>query len=248
MNKIKFNDLDENFKRSYLKGLDISLSLASLELEGLNFDGDVEHFPRFKMNWQDLALEYAKDNIDCKRNSEYFYKFDLLHATEDIGEIISNGSLDGFRKKPIEVIGSNVKRSEPHMIREDVLNAYADYLYRYNELELSRDNIEEDEYNKKFFENEAALHIRLLHIHPFEDFNGRTMRTILTVNLLQNNHAPAIVTEKTKREYCDYIENGDIKGLGKFLRKESLKEYIRMCNLYKEYEDSNVIRTKTLIK
>ena len=248
MNKIRFSELDENFKRSYLKGLDISLSLASLELEGLNFDGDVDNFPRFKMNWQDLALEYAKDNIDCKKNCEYFYKFDLLHATEDIGKIISNGSLDGFRKKPIEVIGSDVKRSEPHMIREDVLNAYADYLYRYNDLELNRDNLDEDEYNKKFFENEAALHIRLLHIHPFEDYNGRTMRTILTVNLLQNNHAPAIVTEKTKREYCDYIENGDIKGLGKFLRIESLKEYIRMCHLYKEYEDSNMKRTKTLIK
>ena len=248
MNKIRFSELDENFKRSYLKGLDISLSLASLELEGLNFDGDVDNFPRFKMNWQDLALEYAKDNIDCKKNSEYFYKFDLLHATEDIGKIISNGALDGFRKKPIEVIGSDVKRSEPHMIREDVLNAYADYLYRYNDLELNRDNLDEDEYNKKFFENEAALHIRLLHIHPFEDYNGRTMRTILTVNLLQNNHAPAIVTEKTKREYCDYIENGDIKGLGKFLRIESLKEYIRMCHLYKEYEDSNMKRTKTLIK
>ena len=120
---IKFSELDEKFKKSYLKGLDISLSLASLELEGLNFDGDVDNFPRFKMNWQDLALEYAKDNIDCKKNSEYYYKFDLLHATEDIGKIISNGSLDGFRKRPIEVIGSNVKRTDPHMIREEVLNA-----------------------------------------------------------------------------------------------------------------------------
>lgn len=251
MKKVNFNDLDEKFKKSYLKGLDISLSLASLELEGVNFDGDVENFPRFKMNWQDLALEYAKDNIDCSRSDEHFYKFDLLYATEEIGKIISNDSFSGFRKRPIEVIGSNVKRSDPHVIREEILNAYDDYLYRYNQLKQEKDNLDEDEYNKRFFENEAQLHIRLLHIHPFEDFNGRTMRTILTVNLLQNNFAPAIITEKTKKEYCDYIENGDVAGLGKFLHIQSLKEYIRMCNLYYEYRESNYSKkgeSKKLIK
>ena len=247
MDKIRFSELDEKFKKSYLKGLDMSLSLASLELEGLNFDGDVEHLPRFKMNWQDLALEYAKDNIDCSRNDEYFYKFDLLHATEEIGRIISNETLDGFRKRPIEVIGSSVKRSDPVVIREDVLNAFDNYLYRYNQLKAQKDSMSEDEYNKLFFENEAALHIRLLYIHPFEDFNGRTMRTILTVNLLQNDFAPAIITQSNKKEYCDYIENNDITGLGKFLHIQSLKEYIRMCHLYYEFKGSKISKTKKLV-
>ena len=250
MDKISFRDLDEKFKRSYLKGLDVSLSLASLELEGISFDGEVDNLPRFKMNLQDLALEYAKDNIDCRRSDDTFYKFDLLYATEEIGRILSNGALDGFRKQPIEVIGSSVKRSDPEVIREDVLNAYTDYLYRYNKLELDKDNMSEDEFNKLFFENEAALHIRLLYIHPFEDFNGRTMRTILTVNLLQNGFAPAIITQKNKKEYCNYIENGDVAGLGKFLRIQSLKEYIRMCELYYEFNErkKNQDKNKRLIK
>ena len=248
MEKIQFNNLDETFKKSYLKGLDVSLSLASLELEGLNFDGDVENFPRFKMNWQDLALEYAKDNIDCNRSEEHFYKFDLLYATEEIGRIISNGTLDGFRKRPIEVIGSKVKRSDPHVIREHVLTAYDDYLYRYNRLKLQKNELTEDEYNKKFFENEAILHIRLLYIHPFEDYNGRTMRTVLAVNLLQNGFAPAIITQKNKKEYNNYIENGDVAGLGKFLHIQSLKEYIRMCHLYYEFNDNKISKRKSLSK
>ena len=166
-------------------------------------------------------------------------KFDLLYATLEIAKRISDYEVVDFRKRPIEVIGSRVKRTEAYLIQQELLAAYDNYLYYLNSLNERRDDISTNTYDKEFFENEARLHIRLLHIHPFEDYNGRTMRTILTTNLLKNGYAPAIITSDTKKEYNNYIENSDAAGLGHFLRIWSLKEYTNMVLLYADYKKNN---------
>ncbi len=234
MKKITYDMLPDEFRELYTKALDSSLGLASLQVEGYTLNGD--NSTTFNMMKQDSALQYAKSIIDPSKNKEFTYKFDLLYGTLEIGKLISDYEIADFRKRPIEVIGSNVHRTDAYLIKSELLAAYDNYLYFLNSLNDRADTISEEMYEKEFFENEARLHIRLLHIHPFEDFNGRTMRTILPANLLKNGHAPAIITRDTKKEYNNYIENSDAVGLGNFFRRCSLKEYANMVVLYDDYK------------
>lgn len=234
MKKITYDMLPSEFRELYTKALDSSLGLASLQVEGYTLNGDERTVSNLMR--QDSALEYAKKEIDPSKNKDYTYKFDLLYATLEIAKRISDYEVVDFRKRPIEVIGSRVKRTEAYLIQQELLAAYDNYLYYLNSLNERRDDISTNTYDKEFFENEARLHIRLLHIHPFEDYNGRTMRTILTANLLKNGHAPAIITRDTKKEYNNYIENSDAVGLGNFFRRCSLKEYANMVVLYDDYK------------
>ena len=234
MKNITYDMLPDEFRELYTKALDSSLGLASLQVEGYTLNGDERTVSNLMR--QDSALEYAKQEIDPSRNKEYIYKFDLLYATLEIAKRISDYEIADFRKRPIEVIGSRVKRTDAYLIQSELLAAYDNYLYYLDSLNEKRDSISDELYEREFFENEARLHIRLLHIHPFEDFNGRTMRTILTANLLKNGHAPAIITSDTKKEYNNYIENSDAVGLGNFFRRSSLKEYTNMVVLYDDYK------------
>lgn len=218
MNKIDYDSLPKDFLELYTKELDVSLSLGSLWVEGYKLYGDDKTI--YNMMTQDSALQYAKELIDPSRNGDRFYKYELVDGTIEIAKRISNKEINGFRIRPIEVIGSNVERADAYMINSYMVGAYDDYLYFLNELNNKKYDISDDEYDRLFFENEARLHIRLLHIHPFEDYNGRTMRTILTVNLLKNCYAPVIINPKIKKKYNKYIENNDVLGFGEFLRLE----------------------------
>ena len=186
------------------------------------------------MMLQDSALQYAKELIDPSKNEDRFYKYELVDGTIEIAKRISNREIDEVRIRPIEVIWSNVERSDAYMINTHMVQAYDDYLYFLNDLNKKKDVISDDEYDKLFFENEARLHIRLLHIHPFEDYNGRTMRTILTVNLLKNGYAPVIISP----------ENDDIFGFRDFLRSESEKEEINMMELYEDFKKKEELLSK----
>ena len=249
MNKMNYNSLPEGFIDLYTRALDVSLSLGSLWVEGYKLYGDDKTI--YNMMLQDSALQYAKELIDPSKNEDRFYKYELVDGTIEIAKRISNREIDGVRIRPIEVIGSNVERSDAYMINTHMVQAYDDYLYFLNDLNKKKDVISDDEYDKLFFENEARLHIRLLHIHPFEDYNGRTMRTILTVNLLKNGYAPVIINPKIKKKYNNYIENNDVLRFGEFLRLQSLCEEKYMVNLYEDFSDKEELlpkKEKTLKK
>ena len=117
------------------------------------------------------------------------------------------------------------------MIRNDLWYLIDDYNYQ---LSIAKTK-------KEIFEAEAFFHIRFLHIHPFEDANGRTARILLTYNLAKNNIAPCIITIDRKREYCDYIENSDIKGLASLFEKLSNDELKIMIAIYNDLDKRGLI-------
>ena len=242
MNKMNYNSLPEEFIDLYTRALDTSLSLGSLSVEGYKLSGG--YMTTQKTMNQYLALQYAKELIDPSKNEDRFYKYDLSDGTIDIAKLLSDEQIVDFRKIGIVVTGSKVERSPAYMINTHMVDAFDNYLYTLNDLNIKKDSIDDDEYEEKFFENEARLHIRLLHIHPFEDYNGRTMRTILTVNLLKNGYAPVIISPENKKEYISYIENDDIFGFRDFLRSESEKEEINMMELYEDFKKKEELLSK----
>ena len=111
-------------------------------------------------------------------------------------------------------MGSALVRSQPKTIRNDLMYLYSDYIYK-NETCSSE---------KERFALEAWFHIKFLHIHPFEDGNGRTARILLAYNLIKNGLAPCVITNQIKRQYCDLIENSDYNGMTDLFESLSNKE------------------------
>ena len=225
MARIDYDSLPKEFIKLYFKTLESKMGLVPPIKKKEDDDTDEKE--------KKTPLEYAEELIDPSKNEDRFYKLDLSDGTKEIAKLLSDEEIVDFRKIAIEVTGSKVERSPAYMINQHMFGAFKDYLLSLNDLNMKKDSMDEDEYEKEYFENEARLHRDLLHIHPFEDYNGRTARTILTINLLKNGYAPAIIDSENKKEYISYSENNDIFGFRDFFRTESKKEEI---NLMKSYE------------
>jgi hypothetical protein len=222
----ELNDKNNFFRVKYIENMISRFITSSLSLEGLS---DLLDDPTFALNlyYQTEALEKA---LSRDENS-YLNPMIQCGELQDLIEIVSGEAFTSFRTTSASVVGSNVRRSEPRFIRNDLYYMFKDYNSFYpftNEVD-------------PVFLKEAQLHIRLLHIHPFEDGNGRVARIILIRNLLQQNKVPCIITKEYKREYCDYIENNDIVGLAKFFQKMSEKELQVMIGLYNELNRKGLI-------
>ena len=64
--------------------------------------------------------------------------------------------------------------------------------------------------------------------------------------MCKNNLAPCIITKEVKKEYCDYIETGDYKGLASLFEKLSKQELQTMIALYTELNDKGLIESNNM--
>ena len=215
---------DNIFKRIFFDLLKYQLTRGSLQLEGMSADADTVEQSMNVYN-QLCAINYIF-------NSDVDYSpIGFINLICEVANLVSGGEISDFRKTRAEVNGSNIERSKASMIRNDLYYLIEDYNY----------SISQAKNDKERFEEEAKFHIRFLHIHPFEDANGRTARILLTYNLSKNNLAPCIITMDRKREYCDYIENTDIKGLARLFEELSKEELSTMIAIYKDLDNKRLI-------
>ena len=176
----------------YFDTLKYRLAYGSLELEGIN--GDLADANQSMKIYNQLnAINYMFERPD----DEELSPMHNLHLLCDIAERITGGEVSNFRTTTASVVGSNVQRTQPNMIRNELYYLFDDYNYWLSNCH----SVDE------LFEIEARFHIRLLHIHPFEDGNGRTARILLVYNLCRHDLAPCIITKEIKREYCFCINN-----------------------------------------
>ena len=223
---IELKNKESNYRKRYFDMLKYRLAYGSLELEGI--EGDLaDAIQSMKIYNQLDAINYIFEQPDTDDLSPMQY----LHLLCDVAEKATGGEIDNFRTTRASVIGSNIERSNPSMIRNDLYYLVDDYNYWISNCK----SIDE------LYEIEARFHIRLLHIHPFEDGNGRTARIILVWNLCRHDLAPCIITKEMKKEYCDYIENNDVQGLASLIKKLSEKELDAMITLYNDLDSKGLI-------
>lgn len=233
----------------YYPNLALRLVTSSSALEGLEDNYDNEK----GIETVDAELQALNYALSKKRADYANYKF-LDYVCNIEKRVTSDGNSDvftNFRNRPIEVLGSKVERSKPYNIRADLVNLIGDVDYRltdYNAKLKESNGIAYKGLDDELYNIEASCHIRFLRIHPFEDGNGRTARIILTKSLLDNGKAPCIIEKDHKREYCDYIENNDIDGMTKFLKKLSTQENIGVQQIYNSYLKDKKSNNKVLVK
>ena len=63
----------------------------------------------------------------------------------------------------------------------------------------------------------AWLHHRFTQIHPFQDGNGRVVRTLLTWHLVREGYLPAVVIRDDRANYIDALEKADGGSLAPFI-------------------------------
>lgn len=226
---LELKEEDNEFRKSHFNILIYRLAFASLELEGI--DGDLASVNQTDKIYNQLeAINNMFKEGDDYVNSHY----EFLKLLCDTASLVTGKEVSGFRKTLAIVNGSKIERTEPSLIRNDLLYLIDDYKY-------ALDNKTIDP-----FEAEAMFHIRLLHIHPFEDGNGRCARIFLTYNLCKNDLAPCIITKEDKKEYCDLIERGDQKNLAEFFRKRSNMELENMILLYTKLDKEGKISSNKM--
>ncbi|MDD3178493.1 MAG: Fic family protein [Candidatus ainarchaeum sp.] len=109
-----------------------------------------------------------------------------------------------YRKIPIYVTGSNIKRTNYKNISKEI-NKLLEW---YNK-------------NKKILhpiELTAIFHIWFENIHPFIDGNGRVGRELLNLILLKNDYPRIIINLKNRQEYISILENLQIKGKKEYIQ------------------------------
>ena len=74
----------------------------------------------------------------------------------------------------------------------------------------------------------AAIHHRLLWIHPFLDGNGRVGRLLLNWLLLRKKLAPLAIPSAKREQYITALENaqrGNLKAISQFCYEEYIQQY-----------------------
>lgn len=214
------------FRCRYLQNLINRFTNASLSVEGE--EGNLsDTIQAMKIYYQQQALEYA---FDIKKGEKL-----TIGNIKEIEKTLTNGEYENFRTTQAEVGGSKIPRSKPKNIYMEMYQLFDNYYNIWSELEDP-------------FLREALFHIKFLHIHPFEDGNGRTARILLIRNLCANNEIPCVITKETKKEYCNYIEQNNPEQLADFLRNLSEKELQTMATLYDELNKKELILSNNMTK
>lgn len=162
------------------------------------------------------ALDFLYDLIDEKANhtiSEHLIK--TLHSL--IIQEISKNIAGTYREKDVFITGTD--HNPPSAL--DVPVKMQEFV------KWAKDN-----YKKmNIIEYTSIVHHKFVHIHPFEDGNGRTGRLLMNVFLMQYGFPLVIIQKNDRQKYYRVLakaDQGDYKPLVRFIAQAVL----RSLNIY----------------
>lgn len=137
------------------------------------------------------TLEYVFNTVkaDFKISGKFILK---LHG------ILMNSILDNagsYRQHGVRIVGANVPTAN-----------YLKIPILMQQLEKELNKKEQD-----VIAQVARIHSKFEQIHPFPDGNGRIGRLLILAVLLKNNYAPAILEQKTKRDYLKFLNKSQVR-------------------------------------
>lgn len=206
--------------------------LFGIEVESEFYDKYLFFYiDRFVYTSIEVENDNDKDIINNKKKNllnafKYVLKIKnhplTIWEIQNIGELINeNEDISGtFRK--INVSAGSKAMFTPVSYKE-IINRLYYLLNSYKNIWCDLD----------VFEREAMFHIEFMRIHPFEDGNKRTAKTILNRNLIYQDMAPVIIEDEETDLYYKFINEQDYIGFAEFIRNKSENELTTMVGLYK---------------
>ena len=201
--------IKDEFYDKYLEFYIERFVYTSIDIEE---DKEPEKLRKKKIN----LLNAFKFSLDSEK--EILDVWDI----RDLGDLVNveDNVPEGFRR--IIVGAGKYATFQPVLPREIISRLYT-LLDNYKNIWCDLD----------VFEKEARFHIDFMRIHPFEDGNKRTAKTLLNRNLIYHDRAPVIIQEEDNEVYYNFINNRDYSGFAKFLENRSMSELTNMVALYK---------------
>ncbi len=181
---------------------------------------------RFVYSTTDLEDESKrKENIEklleaFKLLQEKDYKISTFDI-RDVGDIIGRDEgIEGFRRTYVSP--GKYATWEVSPAREIIPRLYSLFNDYYKVWDI-----------RPVYEREAAFHIQLIRIHPFQDGNKRVAKLLLAFNLIKQGYPPVIINESETELYYDFINNEKVDDFEAFLKNKSIEELSDMISLYK---------------
>lgn len=185
-----------------------------------------------------------KDHLEAKNHEDALrYLFDLVDSKKKISItnalirelhqlVVKDTERDmagKYRKTNVAILGSKHKPAPGFRVQEEMDN-FIDWCNR-NEKKLHP------------IEFAAKLHHMFVHIHPFEDGNGRTGRLIMNLFLMRTGFPIAVILKSDRAKYYRALENADSGDVTSLLRliaqavERSLQIYISAIESSEEDEE-----------
>lgn len=146
------------------------------------------------------ALDYIKTLVSRKRQD--LRELDVLEIHKVILQKIEENhagryehSPTAYRTQHARLTGSETVLPNPVKI-PDLMKAFINW--------LTGDNLDHPA------KIAADAHFKLVSIHPFSDGNGRTLRLLMNLLLMQEGYPPAIIRKEDRLEYVNALEKGQV--------------------------------------
>jgi Fic family protein len=163
--------------------------------EGITIKGKSlrEHFEVFN---HDKALNHLYSLV----SSDYVLtSSDILSIHSYVLRSIEDNIAGRYRNGTVRIVGANFVPPNAHKVydlMEELISFVNQNPYDLNDIELA-----------------SIFHHQFVHIHPFFDGNGRTVRLVMNLLLLRRGFPPAIILKNDKKKYFDALNQAN---LGKY--------------------------------
>jgi len=201
LNKIKDELFIEwSYNSNSIEGNTLNLNETRMVLqEGFTVKGKTfkEHL---EISNHHDAIEYVELLSSQKNNIN---EKDILKLHEIVMLKIEKEFAGIYRNGAVRIAGANFIPPNPLK-----LNALMDELIQF---------INDNPLHLNFIEIAAILHHRFVWIHPFFDGNGRTIRLLMNLFLMQKGIPPAIILKTDRKKYYDALNMANNGNYNKLL-------------------------------
>lgn len=214
-------DVDLTYNSNAIEGSTMTFNETKLVLnEGITIGGK-----RLNEHLEIINHKEAIDFIEEISNQQGISLRDIRNIHYLILKGIDNQYAGTYRDKPV-----GVRQSDGSIYH------FTDPLFITEAMDKFINNTNSD--NQHPIIKAAKAHYDFVTIHPFIDGNGRTVRLLMNLILLQHGYPPAIIRIKNRAEYITALENAqNSNNIDEFYRivamavDESIDSYLLMLDM-----------------
>jgi len=138
------------------------------------------------------AIEFIEEISKKKKSVD---EKNLLNVHQIVMSKIEKEFAGRYRNGMVRIVGANF--SPPNHLKVD------DFMSQFFSF------VNENPLNLHIAEMAAVLHHRFVWIHPFFDGNGRTVRLMMNLYLMQNGYPPAIILKNDRKKYYEALNQAN---------------------------------------